>query len=96
MNAQGWNVPDQGVLSDTGLGSTLTSSSAAYGHLALLGPAEAGYLSTPSEMPGALIEPLYLTDPAEVSIAASAPGQQVIALAIAKAVGQYFASTHPG
>jgi N-acetylmuramoyl-L-alanine amidase len=90
MNAQGWGVPDQGVLSDSGLGSTLTSSSAAYGHLALLGPPEAGYLSTPSEMPGALIEPLYLTDPAEASIAASAQGQQVIALGIAKAVGQYF------
>jgi N-acetylmuramoyl-L-alanine amidase len=96
MNSQGWGVPDQGVLSDTGLGSTLTSSSAGYGHLLLLGPAEAGYFSTPSEMPGALIEPLYLTDPAEASIAASAPGQQVIALAIAKAVGQYFASGHPG
>jgi N-acetylmuramoyl-L-alanine amidase len=91
MNARGWDVPDQGVLSDTGLGSTLTSSSAGYGHLLLLGPAEAGYFSTPSEMPGALIEPLYLTDPAEASIADSAPDQQVIALAIAKAVGQYFA-----
>lgn len=41
-------------------------------------------------MPGALIEPLYLTDPSEASIAASTPGQQVIALAIAEAVDQYF------
>jgi N-acetylmuramoyl-L-alanine amidase len=96
MNAQNWGVPDQGVLSDTGLGSTLTSSSAGYGHLLLLGPAEAGYFTTPSEMPGALIEPLYLTDPSEASIAQSAPDQQVIALAIAKAVGQYFAPGHPG
>ena len=96
MNAQGWGVPDQGVLSDTGLGSTLTSSSGGYGHLLLLGPAEAGYFSTPSEMPGALIEPLYLTDPAEASVAESAQDQQVIALAIAKAVGQYFASGHRG
>jgi N-acetylmuramoyl-L-alanine amidase len=96
MNAQGWGVPDQGVLSDSGLGSTLTSSSAAYGHLALLGPPEAGYLTTPSEMPGALIEPLYLTDPAEASIAVSAQDQQVIALGIAKAVDQYFAPVSPG
>jgi N-acetylmuramoyl-L-alanine amidase len=96
MNAQGWGVPDQGVLSDTGLGSTLTSSSGGYGHLLLLGPAEAGYFSTPSQMPGALIEPLYLTDPAEASIAQSAQDQQVIALAIAKAVGQYFAAGHRG
>jgi N-acetylmuramoyl-L-alanine amidase len=96
MNARGWGVPDQGVLPDTGLGSTLTSSSAAYDHLQLLGPAEAGYFSTPSEMPGALIEPLYLTDPAEASIAASAQGQQVIALAIAEAVDQYFAGADGG
>jgi N-acetylmuramoyl-L-alanine amidase len=96
MNAQGWGVPDQGVLSDTGLGSTLTSSSGGYGHLLLLGPAEAGYFSTPSQMPGALIEPLYLTDPSEASIAESAQDQQVIALAIAKAVGQYFAPVHRG
>ena len=96
MNAQGWHVPNQGVLPDTGLGSTLTSSSAGYGHLLLLGPAEAGYFSTPSEMPGALIETLYLTDPAEASIAESSQDQQVIALAIAKAVNQYFASSSPG
>jgi N-acetylmuramoyl-L-alanine amidase len=96
MNAQGWGVPDQGVLSDTGLGSTLTSSSGGYGHLLLLGPAEAGYFSTPSQMPGALIEPLYLTDPSEATIAESAQDQQVIALAIAKAVDQYFAPGNRG
>jgi N-acetylmuramoyl-L-alanine amidase len=91
MNAQGWDIPNDGVLPDTGLGSALTSAAVAYGHLLLLGPAEAGYFSTPSAMPGALIEPLYLTDPFEASIAESAQDQQVIALAIAKAVGQYFA-----
>ena len=96
MNSRGWDVLDQGVLSDTGLGSTLTSSAAAYGHLMLLGPAKAGYFSTPSKMPGALIEPLYLTDPPEASMAASAQGQQVIALAIAQAVDQYFAPANPG
>ena len=96
MNSHGWGIPDQGVLSDTGLGSTLSSSAAAYGHLMLLGPAKAGYFSTPSEMPGALIEPLYLTDPFEASSAASAQGQQVIALAIAQAVDQYFAPANQG
>jgi len=48
----------------------------------------AGYFSTPSKMPGALIEPLFITDPHEGSIAASAQGQQVIAKGIAEAVGQ--------
>jgi N-acetylmuramoyl-L-alanine amidase len=90
MNAQGWAIPDGGVQSDTGLGSALTARAEAYGHLLLLGPAKTGYFSTPSQMPGALIEPLFLTDPFEGSIAASAHGQQLIAGGIAQAVSQYF------
>jgi N-acetylmuramoyl-L-alanine amidase len=89
MNAQGWDIPDAGVQSDTGLGSAAGAAAENYDHLLLLGPAEAGYFSTPSQMPGALIEPLFLTDPFEGSIAASAQGQQVIAGAIAQAVSQY-------
>jgi N-acetylmuramoyl-L-alanine amidase len=92
MNAQGWQIPDDGVLQDSGLGSAVSAAAQAYGHLLLLGPAEAGYFSTPSTMPGALIEPLYVTDPFEASIAVSSQGQQVIAGGIAKAVDQYFAS----
>ncbi len=91
MNARGWAIPDDGVLPDTGMGSAITAADVAYGHLILLGPAKAGYFTTPSQMPGALIEPLYLTDPFEASIAASAQDQQVIAAGIAQAVGQYFA-----
>jgi N-acetylmuramoyl-L-alanine amidase len=91
MNAQGWGIPDGGVQLDSGLGSALTAQADAYGHLMLLGPAKAGYFTTPSQMPGALIEPLFLTDPFEGSIAAGTHGQQVIADAIARAVGQYFA-----
>jgi len=41
-----------------------------YDHIILLGPADAGYVPIPSEMPGALIEPLYVTDPFEADIAA--------------------------
>jgi N-acetylmuramoyl-L-alanine amidase len=95
MNAEGWAIPDEGVQPDTALGSSITEASAAYGHLLELGPAEAGYFSTPSEMPGALIEPLFLTDPFEGSIAASAKGQQVIAAGLAEAVDQYFAPPAP-
>jgi N-acetylmuramoyl-L-alanine amidase len=95
MNGQGYGIPDEGVLPDTGLGSALTSADLAYGHLILLGPAEAGYFSTPSQMPGALIEPLFVTDPFEGSIAASAHGQQVIARGLALAVDQYFAVPPP-
>jgi N-acetylmuramoyl-L-alanine amidase len=93
LNAQGYGIPDGGVLPDTGLGSALTSAALAYGHLVPLGPAKAGYFSTPSQMPGALIEPLFITDPFEGSIAASPHGQQVIADGLAEAVNQYFTST---
>ena len=89
MNARGLGIPDEGVMPDTVLGSALDSAALAYGHLILLGPAQAGYFTTPSQMPGALIEPLFVTDPFEGSIAASADGQRLIAAALAEAINQY-------
>jgi N-acetylmuramoyl-L-alanine amidase len=44
-------------------------------------------------MPGALVEPLFVTDPFEGSIAASGHSQQVIARALAEAIGQYLAGS---
>jgi N-acetylmuramoyl-L-alanine amidase len=41
-------------------------------------------------MPGALIEPLFITNPFEASIAASRRGHEVIARALASAIEQYF------
>lgn len=83
MNAQGWGIPNDGVLPDTTLGSYvgdpsaggIAGEAASYDHLLLLGPVLAGYFSTPSQMPGAVIEPLYLTDPFEGSIADTGHGQ---------------------
>ena len=97
MNAQGWGIPNDGVVPDTALGSYVGDPSAVgiaaeaanYDHLLLIGPAAAGFFSTPSEMPGAVIEPMYITDPFEGSIADSAHGQMVIAQGIATAVEQY-------
>ena len=94
MNAQGWQIPDAGAQTDQALGSSLTPADLAYGHLLLLGPAQKGYFSTPSTMPGALVEPLFLTDPFEGSIAASSRGQRVIAAGLARAIEQYFAPGH--
>jgi N-acetylmuramoyl-L-alanine amidase len=99
MNEQGWGIPNEGVQTDTNFGSYvgdpsaggIASEEASYDHLLLIGPAMAGYFSTPSEMPGAVIEPLFITDPFEGSIAASSSGQQVIAQGIATAIEQYFA-----
>jgi N-acetylmuramoyl-L-alanine amidase len=91
LNAHGWGIPDDGVVSDVSLGGpAMTGAAAAYGHLLLLGPAMTGYFSTPSQMPGALIEPLFVTDPFEGTIAASVTGQEAIATGMAQAVEQYF------
>jgi N-acetylmuramoyl-L-alanine amidase len=99
MKAQGWAIPNDGVVSDASEGSLagnpadggLAAQAADYDHLLLLGPAEAGYFTTPSQMAGAVIEPLFLTDPYEGSLAASAADQAVIAQGIAGAIEQYFA-----
>jgi N-acetylmuramoyl-L-alanine amidase len=103
MNARGWEIPNDGVLPDNGLGSSvgdpaaggLAAQSAAYDHLLLIGPAVAGYFSTPSEMPGAVIEPLYISDPFEGSIANSTDGQKVIAHGIATAIEHDLATPAP-
>jgi N-acetylmuramoyl-L-alanine amidase len=104
MNARGWQIPNGGVMSDATLGSSvptapgtggsLAADAAAYNHLLLLGPAAPGYFSTPSTMPGTVIEPLFVTDPFEATIAASSSGQHVIATGIAKAVETYFSDQH--
>lgn len=99
MNAKGWDIPDDGVVTDAALGSVvyapdsqLANEAVNYDHLLLLGPAQSGYFDTPSRMPGALIEPLYITDPFEASIAAGVRGEHTIAAGLAEAVGQYFAT----
>ena len=42
-------------------------------------------------MPGTVIEPLFITDPFEGSIASSTHGQQVLAGGIAAGIEQFFA-----
>jgi N-acetylmuramoyl-L-alanine amidase len=96
LRASGRDIPDDGVHTDVGYGDLLTAADRAYGHLILLGPAKAGYLSKPSEMPGALIEPLFITNPAEGTIASSRAGQHAIGRGLATAVERYFASEPMG
>ena len=93
MNAQGWGIPNLGVTDDSELGGPpLTSEAGNYGHLLLLGPPVPGWFSTPSNMPGALIEPLFITDPFEGTLAETPSDQQVIAGGLALAVEEYFAN----
>ncbi|MGH9078925.1 MAG: N-acetylmuramoyl-L-alanine amidase family protein [Acidimicrobiales bacterium] len=97
MNARGWQIPDDGAVPDNGFGSSvgdqsaggLAAAAAAYDHLLLIGPPATGYFSTASAMPGAVIEPLYLTDPFEAAIATNAGDQSVVAAGIAGAVRQF-------
>jgi len=97
MNAQGWGIPNLGVADDSQLGGpALSNAGADYGHLLLLGPADPGWFTTPSQMPGALIEPLFITDPFEGTQAASPSGQEVVAGGLAQAIEQYLAPTPGG
>jgi hypothetical protein len=93
MNSHGWGIPNAGVVNDTTLGGPpLSAAAAAYQHLVLLGPPEAGYVPHPSEMPGVITEPLFITDPFEATIAASNVGQEAVAQGLTQAVEQYFGS----
>jgi N-acetylmuramoyl-L-alanine amidase len=89
LNAKGWQIPDVGVVADTTIGNATSAQGVAYGHLVLLGPPKPGYVDVASAMPGAVVEPLFLTDPFEADIATSADGQDVIASALAGAITQY-------
>lgn len=74
---------DRGVWTDDQLAApTLTTSGSTYGHLIELGPESAGWVDDPSQMPGALVEPLFLTNPAEAHLASDPSGQQQIAVAL--------------
>jgi N-acetylmuramoyl-L-alanine amidase len=74
---------DRGVWTDDQLAApTLTSSGSTYNHLIELGPLSAGWVDEPSQMAGALVEPLFLTNPSEAKVAADPSGQQVIAAAL--------------
>ncbi|HZV50149.1 MAG TPA: N-acetylmuramoyl-L-alanine amidase [Candidatus Dormibacteraeota bacterium] len=77
-------LADRGVVPDDQLDAyTLSDRADSYGHLLLLGPAQSGYVDHPSRMPGVLVEPLFLTAPAEAELAGSGSGQERIARALA-------------
>lgn len=87
----GLGTADRGVWTDDQLGApTLTASGSLYGHLIELGPVAAGWVEDPSQMPGALIEPLFLTNAREAQLASDPAGQQRIAAALAAGLKTYF------
>jgi N-acetylmuramoyl-L-alanine amidase len=85
---------DRGVWTDDQLAApTLTSSGSMYGHLIELGPMSAGWVDDPSQMPGALVEPLFLTNPAEAQLAGDEAGQQRIAAALETGIVKFLSGT---
>ena len=89
LAASGHSVPNLGVHNDVGYGDLASAGAQAYGHLTLLGPPKRGYLRTPTLVPAALIEPLFLTNPPEATLADSAAGQEAIARGLAQAAEQF-------
>src|SRR5947208_4971690 len=82
---------DRGVWTDEQLSApTLTASGGQYGHLIELGPAAAGWVDSPSQMPGALIEPMFLTNSAEARVASQPAGQQKVAVALRAGLQKFF------
>jgi N-acetylmuramoyl-L-alanine amidase len=93
LHGAGWPVPSRSILRDTqNHGTALTAAGARYGHEALLGPYARGWVPDPTGMPGAIIEPLFLTRPTEADIAASAAGQAILAKGILIAAQQFLGS----
>jgi len=92
FTASGWQVYDRGVLSDADTGASgLTAAADAYGRLMEIGPAQSGWNNHPTTMPGALVEPLFLTAPAEAAVAGSQSGQNTIAAGLEQGLLAYFA-----
>src|SRR5205814_966162 len=52
-------------------------------------PAEPGWLDRGTTMPGALVEPLFLTNPGEAALASGAAGQRRVAAALATGLESY-------
>jgi N-acetylmuramoyl-L-alanine amidase len=85
---------DRGILTDDALQApTLSDRAGDYGHLVLLGPPQPGYVDAATSKPGALVEPLFLTDPGDAAIAASEAGQRRIASALAAGLEAYLSGS---
>ena len=76
---------------DENVGPALSAAGSVYGHLIELGPPSPGYVDNPSRMPGALVEPLFLSNAIDARQAADPAVQQRIAVAIDRGIRGYFA-----
>lgn len=84
---------DRGVWTDDQVGTALSAAGQNYGHLILLGPQQSGYVDQPSQMPGALVEPLFVTDPNDAAVLSDPSGQQKIAKALETGLQKYLSGS---
>jgi N-acetylmuramoyl-L-alanine amidase len=89
LHDAGLDVPDRGVTDDTTLqGDDLGALGVPYNHLVLLGPAVPGKLQA-SQLPGALSEPLFLTNPPEANAVSQPEIQDALARAYSRALEDF-------
>jgi N-acetylmuramoyl-L-alanine amidase len=89
LQGHGYDTPDRGVSSDVDLDSERFGTLGAdYHNLVLLGPGIPGRLR-PSTMPGALSEPLFLSNPTEATAATRDDVQDLVATAYSHAIEQF-------
>ena|GEM_PF-5345972 len=91
LQGNGYDTPDRGILSDANLFTDSMGTLGNYAHLVVLGPGVPGLL-TPTQMPGALCEALFLSNPPEASAAIDPAFQGLIAKGFATAIQQYLAT----
>ncbi len=93
MHGAGYTTPDLGVIDDTGLdGNSLGVLPATYNHLVVLGPSVDGQLRA-TEMPGALNEALFLSNPTEATAAMDPRVQDLMATGYANAIQRFLSVT---
>lgn len=86
LHAQGYVTPDRGIAADSqDNAESMGTLPATYNHLVLLGPGVPGQL-VPSQMPGALCEIFFLSNPSEATAVTDPSVQNLIAGALAQAI----------
>jgi hypothetical protein len=64
-------------------------------HFIITGPAIPGVI-TPSEMPGAIVESLFVSNPGDAAVLTSQEGENAIVTAYENAIVEYFEDYPPG
>ncbi len=89
LRANGYDTPDRGVADDQDLvAEDYGTLGVFYHHLVLLGPPVPNRLQA-SNMPSALIEALFLSDPVEATAINQPTMQDLLARALARAIERY-------